>query len=76
MMMQMLGQMVRMPVSMFTWWMDALASTMRAVQQPGWQDPDTANRYASALRTRVPGTGMHLDNSSNQYGTAPGTRFP
>src|SRR5262245_32268185 len=65
-MIQMFGQMLWLPFSMFAGWMTVLATAMQAMQPPGrqtdWQGPDTANRYASAPGAEPPGVGTHRDN--------------
>ena len=68
-MMEMLGQMMWLPVSMLAGWMEMVAATMRAMQPPGsygygsygyGQGP--ANRYGNAPGTGSPGTGWYREN--------------
>lgn len=67
-MMQMFGQMMWMPVSMLTCWMNVLASAMRGMQQPGWQGFDTSNRYGTAPGTGFPEAGTDRDNNQRAQG--------
>jgi hypothetical protein len=64
-MMQLFGQMMWMPFSMLTGWMNVLASAMRCMQPAGSYGPmsgqDFSYRYGNAPGM-VPGTGSYRDN--------------
>ena len=61
-MVQMLGQVMMMPVSMATCWMNVLSSAMGCMQSPAWQGQDASNRYGNAPGAGFPETGSHTDN--------------
>lgn len=65
-MMQMVGQMMTMPVSMFACWMDMFAMAMRCLQPPGRQGFDTASRYGNASGTGFPEAGSYRDHLGAQ----------
>jgi hypothetical protein len=68
MMMQMLGQMMMMPFSMFSWGMNVLASGLRSMQPPAWQGQAVADRYGTAPGMGFPEAGSHRDNQQPAQG--------
>jgi hypothetical protein len=65
-MMQMFGQMMMMPFSMFACWMNMMGSALRCVQPQGWQGQDVSNRYGNAPGMGSPETGSYTDNQRAQ----------
>ncbi|HEX7182760.1 MAG TPA: hypothetical protein VF756_13035 [Thermoanaerobaculia bacterium] len=61
-MMQMLGQMMWLPVSMLTGWMNLLAMAMRGMQPPGGHGAERAIWAGNAPGTGFPGAGTYIDN--------------
>ncbi len=59
-MLQLLGQMMWLPVSMLACCVDLVAAALRTAQPPGLQDSATA--YANARDTELPGGGSDRDN--------------
>lgn len=61
-MIQMFGQMMWLPVSMFTGWMNLFAAAMRTMQPPGQYGPIASNPYGNAPGMGFPESGSHTDN--------------
>lgn len=61
-MVEMFGQMMWLPVSMLTGWMNLLAAAMRAVQPPGGRGSASASWTGNAPGTGFPGTGTYTNN--------------
>ena len=69
-MIQLIGQMMWMPISMLTGWMNIVASTMRGMQQPGcptcWRGLESSNHYGNAPGAGYPETETYRNHQRAQ----------